>query len=72
MTAARLLLAVSALLLLPGCLEVEQHPAWQAGQYAGKPDNLPPQAHFHHDRLAWMGALLNRNQLQNEYLRTRP
>jgi hypothetical protein len=72
MTAARLLLVVSALLLLPGCLEVEQHPPWQGGQYDGKPDNLAQEAHFHRDRLAWMGAILNRNQLQNEYQRTRP
>jgi len=59
-------------LLLAGCLEVEQHPAWQHGQYNGKPDNLPAQAYFHNDRLYWYAAITNRNHLQNEYNRTHP
>ena len=69
-----ILLALASLfpLLLGGCLEVEQHPVWRDGQYAGKPDNLPPQTHFHGDRLAWYATLANRNHLQNEYERTIP
>jgi hypothetical protein len=59
-------------LLLCGCLEVEQHPAWVNGQYNGKPDNLPYQVNFHNDKLAWQAAITNRNYLQNEYLRTAP
>jgi hypothetical protein len=59
-------------LLLAGCLEVEQHPAWRHGQYNGKPDNLPPQANFHNDRLDWYAAITNRNRLQNEYNRIHP
>jgi hypothetical protein len=54
-------------LALAGCLEVEQHPGWAHGQYNGKPDNLPQQVHFSHDRLAWNAALANRNHLQSEY-----
>jgi hypothetical protein len=54
-------------LALGGCLEVEQHPGWARGQYNGKPDNLPQQVHFSHDRLAWNAALSNRNHLQSEY-----
>jgi hypothetical protein len=54
-------------LLLSGCLEVEQHPLWVHGEYDGKPDNLPHQVHFHNDRLAWSAAIADRNRLQNEY-----
>ena len=60
------------LLLLTGCLEVEQHPPWLHGQYNGKPDNLPQQTRFHGDRLSWNAALTDRNHLQNEYERTVP
>jgi hypothetical protein len=56
-------------LLLTGCLEVEQHPGWMNGGYAGKPDQLPHQAYFKNDRLAWNAAITDRNHLQNEYLR---
>jgi hypothetical protein len=59
-------------LLLCGCLEVEQHPGWRQGKYNGKPDNLPQQAHFHNDRLAWMAAINDRNHRQNEYERAHP
>jgi hypothetical protein len=59
-------------LLLCGCLEVKQHPKWVNGQYNGKPDNLPEQAYFHNDRLAWSAAISNRNQLENEYIRDHP
>jgi hypothetical protein len=71
MRARAMALAVLAL-MLAGCLEVEQHPGWRQGQYNGKPDNLPPQAHFHDDRLAWNAAIANRNHLQDEYQRTIP
>jgi len=65
------LLALLALLplLLCGCLEVQQHPGWVRGQYNGKQDNLPQQAKFHNDRLAWNAAITDRNHLQNEYNR---
>lgn len=58
--------------LLAGCLEIDQHPGWVRGAYAGKPDNLPEQANFHGDRLAWNAAITNRNHRQNEYNRTTP
>ena len=56
--------------LLTGCLEVEQYPPWINGEYNNKADNLPSQANFHGDRLAWNAAITNRNHLQNEYNRT--
>lgn len=59
-------------LLLCGCLEVEQHPPWRDGQYAGKRDQQPYQVRFHNDRLAWSAALADRARGQNEYLRSRP
>jgi hypothetical protein len=59
-------------LLLAGCLEVEQHPAWRNGQYAGKRDQQPYQVHFHNDRLAWWAHIANRNQGQNEFNRSNP
>lgn len=59
--------------LLAACsLEIDQYPAWQNGEYNGKPDNLPQQVYFHSDRLAWNAAITNRNHLQNEYRRTSP
>jgi hypothetical protein len=73
MKTSRLLLTPITLALvgaLAGCLEVEQHPGWAEGQYDGKPDNLPQQAYFHGDRLAWNAALTDRNHLQSEYPRT--
>lgn len=70
-TCATLLLLSVLPVLLAGCLEVEQHPVWRDGAYDGKPDNRPAQAHFRGDRLAWNAVLMNRNQQQNEYARTR-
>lgn len=67
---ARLCFVAVAAMLLAGCLEVEQHPAWRDGRYDGKPDNLPPQALYQGDRLAWYAAISNRNQRQDEYNRT--
>jgi hypothetical protein len=58
--------------LLTGCLEVDQHPAWRDGKYAGKTDSRPYHTLFHNDRLAWSAAILNRNTKQNEYNRSNP
>jgi hypothetical protein len=66
------LVPAAALLLLTGCLEVEQHPPWIAGEYAGKPDDRHYQRRFHNDRLAWWAAIENRNGHQNEYNRANP
>ena len=68
----RLLGIVLPLLLLAGCLEVEQHPKWVDGQYNGKRDNLPAEVRFHNDKQAWSAAIASRNRLQNEYGRARP
>ena len=70
MRPAALLAAAGACLLLAGCLEVEQHPLWRHGKYDGKPDNLPQQALYHGDRMAWAATIQNRNWLQDEYPRT--
>jgi hypothetical protein len=59
-------------LLLAGCLEVDQHPDWVRGEYAGKQDNRPFQTRFHNDRLAWWANISNRNSRQNEYNRANP
>ena len=60
-------LAAVAAFALGGCLEIDQYPAWADGRFDGKPDNLPEQAYFSNDRLAWNAALMNRNELQSEY-----
>jgi hypothetical protein len=65
----------AALLLgstLAGCLEVDQHPPWRHGEYAGKEDNRQSQVMFHNDKLAWSATIQNRNNLQNEYNRANP
>jgi hypothetical protein len=72
MKAGKVIAAALLPLLLGGCLEVEQHPHWVNGQYAGKPDNRPYQVWFHNDKLAWAGTILNRNLKQNEYIRANP
>lgn len=59
-------------LALSGCLEVEQHPTWVRGEYAGKADNQPYRVHFHNDKLAWNAALSDRTLHQNEYNRMSP
>jgi hypothetical protein len=71
MKPVRALYVLALPLLLAGCLEVEQHPPRIDGKYNGKSDNLPQQAYFHNDRLAWNAAISNRNHRQNEYNRTR-
>lgn len=68
----RLILFIAPLAFLAGCLEVEQHPNWVKGQYAGKKDNRQYQVRFHNDKLAWWGAVANRNMSQNEYNRANP
>ncbi|MFC0250450.1 hypothetical protein [Massilia consociata] len=59
-------------LVLGGCLEVEQHPEWLHGEYAGKKDNRHFQTRFHNDRLAWSATIQNRAMKQNEYNRANP
>lgn len=65
-----------ALLVLPpllsGCLEVQQHPVWRHGQYAGKADDRQFQRLFHNDKLAWFAAIQDRMLNQNEYNRANP
>jgi hypothetical protein len=61
------LLLVALIVPLGGCLEVQQHPPWANGEYNGKRDELPQQALYGNDRLAWNAMLANRNHLQNEY-----
>lgn len=68
---ARLAAAVLAL-LLGGCLEVEQYPAYAYGAYAGKKDDQAPARKFGNNRVAWEGAIAARTGNQNEYLRAKP
>ena len=58
--------------LLTGCLEVDQHPPWIKGVYAGKKDDRPYHRRCHDDRLAWWATVENRNGKQNEYNRSNP
>lgn len=69
---AALPLVIVASLSLSGCLEVEQHPKWVKGQYAGKKDTRHYQTLFHNDKLSWNAAIVNRNNQQNEYNRANP
>ena len=68
----RILILCLPLALLAGCLEVGQHPNWVHGMYAGKKDDRPMHRFFHNDKLAWWGAISNRNMNQNEYNRANP
>ena len=72
MKCPRLCILLLPLALLSGCLEVDQHPNWVKGQYAGKTDNRQFETHFHKDKLAWWGTISNRNMHQNEYNRANP
>jgi hypothetical protein len=72
MKKAYLIAALPLVLALSGCLEVEQHPAWVKGQYAGKTDTRHFQTLFHNDKLSWNAAIVNRNNQQNEYNRANP
>ena len=58
--------------LLCGCLEVEQHPAYVDGAYAGKRDNRVADVTFKGDNAAWKKAVDERNRGQNEYNRVHP
>ena len=68
----RILILCLPLALLAGCLEVDQHPNWVHGMYAGKKDDRPTHRFFHNDKLAWWGTISNRNMNQNEYNRANP
>ena len=68
----KLIAALPLALALSGCLEVEQHPAWIKGEYAGKEDPRHFQTLFHNDKLSWNAAIVNRNNQQNEYNRANP
>ncbi len=68
----RIFLMLSLPLVLSGCLEVQQHPAWRNGQYAGKGDDRQFQRLFHNDKLAWFAAIQDRMLNQNEYNRANP
>ncbi|MDB5747403.1 MAG: hypothetical protein JWP72_2251 [Massilia sp.] len=68
----KLIAALPLALALSGCLEVEQHPAWIKGQYAGKEDPRHFQTLFHNDKLSWNAAIVNRTNHQNEYNRANP
>jgi hypothetical protein len=69
---SRLLAACLLPLLLGGCLEVDQHPSWIKGKYAGKHDDRQFQRLFHNDKMAWFAQISNRNNKQNEYNRANP
>jgi hypothetical protein len=64
--------AAALAVMLSGCLEVDQHPGWADGKYAGKPDNRSAQVSFHNDKLAWNAAISDRAQRQNEFNRANP
>ena len=72
MKTLRLVAALALPLALAGCLEVNQHPGWVKGEYAGKKDPRHFQTLFHNDRLSWNAAIVNRNNQQNEYNRANP
>jgi hypothetical protein len=72
MKTLRLIAALALPLALAGCLEVDQHPGWIKGEYAGKEDPRHFQTLFHNDRLSWNAAIVNRNNQQNEYNRANP
>ena len=68
----RIVILCLPLALLAGCLEVDQHPNWVHGMYAGKKDDRPMHRRFHDDKLSWWGTISNRNMNQNEYNRANP
>jgi hypothetical protein len=68
----KIILMLSLPLLLCGCLEVQQHPPWRDGHYAGKADDRQFQRLFHNDKLAWFAAIQDRMLNQNEYNRANP
>jgi len=68
----RLFLAVGLAVLLGGCLEVAQYPAYENGAYAGKKDDQAPARKFSNNQAAWQAAVSTRTGFQNEYLRAKP
>ncbi|MDB5935976.1 MAG: hypothetical protein JWQ01_3320 [Massilia sp.] len=72
MSTVRYAAAALMAMLLSGCLEVQQHPGWVDGAYAGKRDNRPAQVKYHNDKLAWFAAISDRMMNQNEYNRANP
>jgi len=59
--------ALSAALWLGGCAEATQEPG---KSYAGKEDTKPYAGdQFKGDKAKWEGALVERNQRQNDYAR---
>lgn len=74
MMKSTLMLAVvtAAAFVLTGCGEIDQQEKTQK-VYAGKQDEKPFDGQqFGADRTKWEVALKQRNQSQNEYLRTEP
>lgn len=69
---AMLAAAVAVASMLSGCLEVDQHPAYANGQYAGKHDNRAADTSFKGDSAALNAALAARTKTQNEYNRANP
>ena len=59
-------------MLLGGCLEVDQFPAYAHGEYAGKKDDQAPVRKFGSNQAAWQAAVATRTNYQNEYLRAKP
>ncbi len=72
MKAMNLALAAALAVSLAGCLEVDQHPAYANGAYAGKVDNKSEDTTFRKDKAAQTTALAERTKTQNEYNRVKP
>lgn len=66
------MLAFALAMLLGGCLEVDQYPAYVHGEYAGKKDDQAPARKFGNNQAAWQAAVTMRTGSQNEYLRAKP
>ena len=66
----RLLIGLTAALLLCACGEYSQVANYQPGNYQGKSDTRPWEGgQFAGNKQAWEAALANRAQGQNEYKR---
>lgn len=72
MSARNVIIAAALGALLAGCLEVDQHPAYADGQYAGKRDNRVADTSYKGDNAAWKKAIDERAKTQNEYNRANP
>ena len=72
MKVVNLTLAAALAVLLAGCLEVDQHPAYANGAYAGKQDNRSEDTTFRKDKAAQQAALVDRTKAENEYNRVKP